>query len=345
MTTKSKKGKGTASKTGPKTPESLRQALKSTYVTAAELIQTSKAILKSSILIDPTSKLPQTSLDSIVKLASLIHSHTVRTALTCGPTAYSPTVTMNCIRELQEPIVPLVSEYQNISSGDYPDYFLAAVRNDIDSLLDATISFLGEIVEIACGDADVESRERLQYSGMVMEICDRLQQVCKDGPITQLRKKLRETEEMLNDALEEVVDIVNADGEIDDEWGETVEYTPEQKALASRAQSKVRFLSFLYKAVSKRRLVTTLQYDKSYRERLEIVFGCLGGLSIAVDDLVSGISAQEEPMTLELSMVQITNEAQKLAGALRSSLDGIADGKETWFDSWLEKAGEGASQG
>lgn len=338
MTTKSRKGNGTFSKTGKETPESLRQALKSTYTASAELIQTSKAVLESSNPIAPTSKPPQTSLDAIIKLASLIHSHTVRTALTCGPTASSPSATLACIKELHEPILPLVSEYQNISSGDYPDYFLAAVRKEIISLLDTTISFLGEAVEIACGDAEVESRERLQYSGMMMEICDRLQQICKDGPITQLRKKLRETEEMLTDALEEVVEIVNSAGEMDDEWGGTVEYTPEQKALASRAQSKVRFLSFLYKAVSKRRLVTTLQYDKSYRERLEIVCGCLGVLSIAVDDLVSGISAQEEPMILELSMVQITNEGRKLADALRSPLDGIADGKETWFDTWLEKA-------
>jgi hypothetical protein len=231
----------------------------------------------------------------------------------------------------------LVSEYHNISSGDYPEYFIAAVRKDIISLLDTTISFLGEAVEIACGDASVESQERLQYSGMMMEICDRIQQVCKEGPMTLLRKKLRDTEEMLNDALEEVGDLVESTGEIDDGWNEPVEYTPDQKGFASRAQIKVRLLSFLYKAVSKRRLVTTMQYDRSYRERLEIVFGCLGVLSIAVDDLVSGISVQEEPMALELSMVQIMHEGRKLAGALRSPLDGIADGKETWFDTWLEK--------
>jgi hypothetical protein len=56
-----------------------------------------------------------------------------------------------------------------------------------------------------------------------------------------------------------------------------------------------------------------------------------------VDDLVSGISAQEEPMSLELSVVQIVDTGHKLARACRISLQNSTDGKETWFDTWLEK--------
>jgi hypothetical protein len=54
---------------------------------------------------------------------------------------------------------------------------------------------------------------------------------------------------------------------------------------------------------------------------------------------VSGISAQEEPMSLELSVVQISETSRKLANAVRLTLTGPPDGKEIWFDTWQEKMG------
>ena len=320
----------------PETPESLRQALKSSYIASAELVQTSKALLQSTEKLIPTNTSVHTSTDGIAKLASLIHSHTVRTALTCGLTASSPTATLHCIKGLHEPILPLVSEFQNISS-EYPAYFLVSVRKEIEVLFDTMVAFLGEVVEIACGDADVESRERLQFSGMMLAVCDRIQQICKDGPVHLLREKLRETEEMLTDALEELVEVVEATGEVDDGWDEPVEYTPEQKKFAERALSKLRLLSFLYKAIAKRRIPSSMAYNTSFRVTAETIHGCFSGLCVVVDDLVSGISAQEEPMSLELSMVQILETGVKLAHATRVPLDGSTDGKEAWFDTWIEK--------
>ena len=207
------------------------------------------------------------------------------------------------------------------------------------TLLDTVDAFVGEVVEIACGDTDVESRERLQYSGMMMESCDRLQQICKDGPIAILRGKLRETEDMLRDALEEVAQVIEPiENDEEDGWNdEPTEYTVDQTMFAKRAQTKLKLLSFLYKAISKRRISATTSYDLSNRTSLDLVYAALGTLEVAVDDLVAGIAAQEDPMTLELSIVQTVGKARKLAETLRSPLTGIADGRETWFDTWLEK--------
>jgi hypothetical protein len=320
----------------PKTPENVRQALKSARTASAELIQASKSLLQAG---EHSSDFTQTPLDAIAKLASLIHSHTVRTALTCGPTASSPMATLGCIKDLHEPILPMISDFQNLSPTAFPEFFIASVRRSIVSLLDTVDAFVGEVVEIACGDTDVESRERLQYSGMMMESCDRLQRICKDGPIAILRGKLRETEEMLNDALEEVAQVIDpTENDEDDGWNdEPTEYTTEEKTFAKRAQTKLKLLSFLYKAISKRRLSTTTSYDSSHRPSLDLVYSTLGTLEVPVDDLVAGITAQEDPMTLELSIVQTVGEARKLAETLRSPLTGIADGRETWFDTWLEK--------
>src|SRR5205814_1059196 len=206
MDPKSTRNNAGPSKDRPETAESLRRALKSTAVTSAELVKNSKSLLETKV--PGTDKSNQSPLDAIPKLASLIHSQTVRTALTCGPTASSPSATLKCLKELHEPILPLISEYQNLTSAEYPEYFVNHIGKEVIKLLDTLGPFVGEAVEIACGDSEVESRERLQYSGMMMEVCDRIQQLCKDGPIVIIRNKLRDTDEMLNDALEEVVQFV-----------------------------------------------------------------------------------------------------------------------------------------
>jgi hypothetical protein len=204
-------------------------------------------------------------------------------------------------------------------------------------LFDAIVAFLGEVVEIARGEGSVESRERLQYSGMVMELCDRLGRICKEGPIGMIYGKLKDTQEMLADALEEVEGIV--EGEVvDDGWTEEpVEYTLEQKNYAERVQTKLRLLSLLYKAISKRRITPTMTYVKASRPRLDCVHECLMTLSVAADDLVSGVTGQEDLMTLELSFLQIMEESRRLATALRLPLDTEPDGRESWFDTWAEK--------
>jgi hypothetical protein len=335
MASKSTSSKDTGSKGRPKTPEATRQALKSAGIASTELVRNSKSLLQANAPVT-SSDSSQPPLDAISKLASLIHSHTVRTALTCGPTASSPSATLNCIKDLHEPILPLISEYQSLSTSLYPEYFIICVQKEITSLLDTFGAFVGEVVEIACGDAEVESRERLQYSGMMMEVCDRIQRLCEDGPMPVLRKTLHETAEMLNDALEEIVQIITAT-EVDDGWSdEPIEYTPEQKTFARRAQSKLRYLSFLYKAISKRRMPANLTYHQAFRTKLDTIHECLSKLSVVVDDLVAGISAQEDPMDLELSVIQIVDLAQRLATTVKFPLNVISDGKEIWFDNWLK---------
>jgi hypothetical protein len=318
------------------TPESLRLALKSAAVTSTELVKNSKSLLESKVP-RTSPKSIQPPLDAISKLTGLIHSHTVRTALTCGPTASSPIATLKCIKELHEPILPLISEYQNLASSEYPEYFVDYVRKEVTRLLDTLALFVGEVVEIACGDTAVESRERLQYSGMMMEICDRIQQLCRDSPIIILQNKLRDTDDMLNDALEEVEQLLESN-KVDDGWGdEPIEYTPEEIAFAKRAQTKLRLLSFLYKAISKRRIHISLAYDHKFLTALDTVYVCFETLSAVVDDLVAGISAQEDPITLELLMIQIAGEARRLATTIRVPLNGVVDSRETWFDTWMEK--------
>jgi hypothetical protein len=328
----------------PETPESVRRALKSAYTASAEVAQTSKALLQSTTPLTKATKSPKESLEAVAKLASLVHSHTVRTALTCGPTASSPTATLSCIKELHEPLLPLVSEFQNISKGEYPAYYVLGIRRQIEGLFDTLVSFLGEVVEIACGDATVESKERLQYSGMMLHSCDEIQEICKNGPFPPLREKLRETEEMLKDALEEVGEIIEStpeeldDEDLEDGWNEPVEYTPDQKKFAEQVQSKLRLLTFLYKAISKRRLpASSTIYTVTLRPTLDTVHTRLATLSSTVDDLVSGITAQEEPMSLQLSLMQTQDEGRHLAHAVRVPLSGVEDGKEVWFDTWLEK--------
>jgi hypothetical protein len=342
--TMSKKPSGTqasSSKGRPETPESLRRALKSAAAASAELVQTSKSLLQSTSSVSSVpSKRPP--LPAIAILAGLVHSHTVRTALTCGPTVSSPSATLGCVKDLHEPILPLVTEYQNlVVAQEYPQFFVDKTRQEIVRLLDAFGPFVGEVAEIACGDASVESRERLQYSGMMMDSTKRIQQFCKDGPLTILHIKLKETQEMSNDALEELQTILNPEtNAADDGWSDDptapAEYTASQKSLAKRVERKLHLIHLLYKATSKRRM-TNVTYSPDMRSGIDVVYDLLTTLSVDVDNLVSGISDQEDPMGLELTVVQVHDAARKLAAAVRTPFNGISDSREVWFDSWLTK--------
>jgi Grap2 and cyclin-D-interacting len=330
-----------SSKDRSETPEKLRQALKSAAVASAELVQTSKSLLQST---SPQPSVPskQPPLAAIATLAGLVHSHTVRTALTCGPTASSPSATLGCVKDLHEPILPMMAEYQNLAAmGEYPQFFVAKVRQAIIHLLDSFGPFVAEVVEIASGHGSVDSRERLQYSGVMMECTKRIQNLCTSNPIFLLRTKLKETQGMLDDAVEELQAILDpSSAPLDDGWSDETttppEYTPDQKSLAARVEKKLRLLQFLYKATSKRRM-TNVTYSPSMHGEIDVVNDLLTALAVDVDNLVSGISAAEEAMGLELLLVQVEDAGLGLARAIRVPFTGISDDREGWFDTWIEK--------
>ena len=70
---------------------------------------------------------------------------------------------------------------------------------------------------------------------------------------------------------------------------------------------------------------------------MESIHDLLSLLASLVDELVSGIVAQEEAMKLELLDVELLQEARKLGESVRLPLSGNADGKEEWFDAWLQR--------
>jgi len=334
-----------ASPARPEIPEPLRQALKSAARASTELVQSSRSLLQSSSSESGKSAVPsgQPPLAAIAILAGLVHSHTVRTALTCGPTAASPSATLGCVKDLHEPILPMMAEYQSlVESEEYPPFFVHKVRHEIIRFLDAFEPFVAEVVEIACGEASVESRKRLQYSGVMMESTKRIQRLCKTDPVQLLREKLTETQEMLCDAMTELQIILNPDGALpqDDGWLDTdttaPEYSPAQKSLATRAEQHLRLLHLLYKATSRRRL-TNVTYSPTMRGGIDVVNDLLTTLSVDVDNLVSGISDQEDPMALELTLVQLQDAGRKLAASIRIPFNHISDDREGWFDTWLEK--------
>ena len=329
----------------PEIPEPLRQALKSAAIASTELVQASKSLIQSSSPESGKSAAPakQPPLTAIATLAGLVHSHTVRTALTCGPTASSPSATLGCVKDLHEPILPMMAEYQSLTeSEEYPQFFVHKLRREIIRFLDVFEPFVVEVVEIACGEASVESRKRLQYSGVMMESTKRIQHLCKTDPVHLLREKLNETQEMLDDAIRELQPILNPDEALpqDDGWSDTGpttrEYTAAQKSLATRAEQHLRLLHLLYKATSRRRL-TNVTFSPTMRGGIDVVNDLLTTLSVDVDNLVSGISDQEDSMGLELTLVQLQDAGRKLAATIRIPLNHISDDREGWFDTWLEK--------
>ena len=245
-----------------------------------------------------------------------------------------------------------MAAYQVVRSEEYPTFFVKGVGHSLERLLDTMGVFVGEIVEIASGGTSVESAERLRYSGMMLECCDDLKGIVDKGVEGILKKKLNETISMLKDATEEVSEVVQQEtkDEQEDERlvndeddqeevleDDEVEYSATEKEFAKRVQKQLHLLSLLYKAISKRRLSLTGPYDSSLRTKLESIHDLLSLLASLVDELVSGIVAQEEAMKLELLDVELLQEARKLGESVRLPLSGNGDGKEEWFDAWLQR--------
>lgn len=235
---------------------------------------------------------------------------------------------------------------QAISQGEYPEYFTAELSRRVSGLFETMILFLREIVEIVTGESAVDSQERLTCSGMMMQECDRIQQLCKESPMVLLRKKLELTEEMLKDAMDELEEIVaptsitfTPDEEDDDEWPR--DDSPEQKEFAIRTQKVLKLLSLLYKAILKRRVTINMGYTKSMLTNMDGIYVALDELNVAVDELVSEINlGDKEPMTLELQLIHVVDEAQRLSKAVREPLDGGRDTQVEWFDIWGKKMKE-----
>jgi Grap2 and cyclin-D-interacting, N-terminal len=319
-------------------PEALQKDLAAILVTSKEILHSSKSLLQSSPHTVP-SKTSVAILADVSTLVGLVHSHTVRTALTCGPTAFSPKTTLSCIKDLLQPILPLVAEMQSLTASDgSPEFFTKSLSRDIAGLFNAIEPFLDEVVEIAKGERSVKSEERLTYSGMVMHLCDQIQRVCQDGPMKLFQKTLAETQEMLQDAMDELAEIATSTADVENfnAWGDRVTYTPQQKDLAARGLTKLRLLSLLYKAISKRRL-STPTYLPPFRSTLNILQDTLVTLSSLTDDFSAGVAAEEDPMTMEITLLQIVEKANLVAATSRAPLTGPEDGREQWFDTWREK--------
>lgn len=204
-------------------------------------------------------------------------------------------------------------------------------------------------MEIVSGESTVDSQERLTCSGMMMQECDRIQQLCKEGPMILLRKKLENTKEMLDDAmneLEEVIDeptsiTVTSDDDEDEDGWPTNHYSLKQKEFAIRTQKILKLLALLYKAMGKRRVMIKIGYEKSMLMKLDGIYTNLEGLNVAVDELVAEIGlGNEEAMTLELELIHLVDEAQRLSMAVREPLNGGSDAQVEWFDMWDKKMKE-----
>jgi hypothetical protein len=60
-------------------------------------------------------------------------------------------------------------------------------------------------------------------------------------------------------------------------------------------------------------------------------------LSSLTDDFSAGVAAEEDPMTMEITLLQIVEKANLVAATSRAPLTGPEDGREQWFDTWREK--------
>ena len=200
-------------------------------------------------------------------------------------------------------------------------------------------------MEIVGGESSVDSQERLTCSGMILQECDRIQRICKEGPIILLIRKLDDTKEMLDDAMNELEEVVDDSTVItlssdEDEWPRN-SLSPRQKEFAIRTQKVLKLLSLLYKAIGKRRITIKTAYEKSMLMKLDGIYTRLEGLNVAVDELVAEIGlGNEEAMTLELELIHVVDEAQRLSMAVREPLNGESDAQVKWFDMWSNKMKE-----
>lgn len=212
-----------------------------------------------------------------------------------------------------------------------------------------------------------EGRDSLVSTGLVWEACDKIIELENQGIGGLAVKRAEEWRDMIKDAIEELKEWEEGDGDEeededddDDEAGSDDDQNenkdkddfedmfsaanalpknrPDLKERLATADDKLKKISMLYAALSKRRLKTFTPAISSFQKNtiaLDALLAALKELPETVDDLASAFYDLETE-EVDQAMSKTIDLARKAAESVKLNWEGKEDEYTAWATKWLD---------
>lgn len=315
----------------------------------------SNEVIKPSKVADP--------LEESTKLAKLIHAYVTKLGIIFKPpildTAYNA-----CYKELDivlKSLILFVSLTKQINNGSrlYSQLLTSAILSQCISIFEGYLELVGEL-ELILNDDEINEDEsnRLISVGKIWDSCDSLCELCKLGSSGLLKAKLKQTNYLIGDALEEYTGwIENPNNELQDnpfdldlEINDDIPSSPkEDKTDDEDNETKIdtEVLEFSEKWIKKLSLIKLLlssldksipssKYNAKFSSGIDLLDKKRLKLSEYIDDLVASVIYDEDLDAAEKVAILLVKETNQIVEIVKK-LNYNDEKKCKWLITWKIK--------
>ncbi|QPG76352.1 hypothetical protein FOA43_003740 [Brettanomyces nanus] len=347
------------------------ELLKPTKSDIKQLIGSSKDALTfwvETIILEKSSKAGTTSsapavseiqtarldspLEELVKLASLVHARVTKLGIVFKPLIPEENYHA-CYKELDEgmhSMILLVSVSKQLQQEEqkYSFVFVEELLNCIKIVLTGYMGCLNEL-ENAIDAENQGQSQRLVSVGKVWEACSDLQRQVQQGSSGLLKAKLKQTNQLINDASKEYNDwIANPTAE-DQDFNDFANFDDlhNSKSLhnetevdttliefAKRWNGKIKMIKLLIMTLNKS--IPDAKYNIKFSKTIDLLNSKSFKLSEKVDDLVASVIYDQDVEEAKSAGKELIEEATQAALLVRTMNEGNST-RTRWLDTWSKK--------
>lgn len=306
----------------------------------------------------------QSPVEEIPKLASLINAHATKLGLVYKPPVKESSA--NACRSETDLFcknVVLLSSIINQLRKETEKYSLVFVNElafEFNSIVEAAIILLSELVKLLDLETD-DGAQRLVGVGLVWESTDAIVKTVKGGNSGVLRNKLKSSNKVIIDALDELkewlenpveggdenydmdellgIDKVptdlNDDDDSNDEDADDELASEEVIECAKKWERKVSLLKLLVGLLNKS--IPDYKYTTKFSKSLDAIDNNRKNLNEYVDDVIASLVYDSDVDSAEKAGALLDKEAKGLVEIVKKIND---EKKIKWVDSWVIKYNE-----
>lgn len=344
-----------------RTSEELKEHIYSVSETLTQLHNTFETAASNSSVEDQLqSSKVLNPLDEIPKLSKLINAQVTKIGLVFKP-VIAETTYKACWTELDSLVkylVLLISLLNQLRKeiNLYSSIFINELTQDTLSIIESSIALINELsrqIDIEEVENTDSSDYRLIGVGIVWESCDRLLKTFKNGSSGVLRLKLKQTNKLIVDALDELNEwlenpLVGGDFDEDDIFGlnkendneDDGESEAEEKAddevieYGKTWSTKIQLVKLLISLLDKS--IPASKYTVKFSKSLDLFNEKRLKLNEFVDDLVACVVYDNDIEGAQNASKELTKEINLVVDLVRK-INNDDEKRCKWLDSWKAK--------
>lgn len=296
-------------------------------------------------------------LNEVPKLSSLLSAHATKLGLVFKPpiaiTTYKACRTeVDSLLKYAALLVSLLNQIQE-EKEKYSSVFANELSSDGLSVLEACVALISGLKELVSFEEATETvltDQRLVGVGFIWEACEKLTKTCKNGSSGVLRSKLKQTNRLVVDALNELNEwlenpIVGGGFDFDEEdifglsndiGSDGEEEKAEDKVIAFGKlwSTRIQLVKLLVSLLDKS--VPASKYNPKFSKGLDALNAKCLKVSEHVDDVVACTVYDANVESGELASKSLAKEINQIVDLTRK-INNNDEKKCKWLDSWKTK--------